>query len=93
MMAPCHLKVSKPHRKCLISPNVGDALELTSISLKPERAWEIQVSRSFTSKDKLASSGCPPPTLENRRLQGYVREDKREARLWGRPGQGLRLGH
>lgn len=92
MTVPCHPKPSKPQHKCLISPNLGDALELTNISPKMERAWELRGYRSFTSKDKPASSGRPPPTPGNRRLQGSIREAKREARPRGRPGQGLGLG-
>lgn len=78
MMAPCHLKLSKPHRKCLISPNLGDALESTNISLKMERACKIRVYQSFTTKGKLASSGCPPPTLESSRATSGETKGKRD---------------
>lgn len=47
MTVPCHLKFSKPQCKCLISPNLGDAPELTNISPKMGRAWELRVYQSF----------------------------------------------
>lgn len=42
MMAPCHLKLSRPPRKCLIAPILGDALEVTNNSLKAEEPGRVE---------------------------------------------------
>lgn len=49
------------------------------------------VYQSFTPQDKLDPSGYLPLTLENRNLQGCIREDKGEMIL-RQPGQVLTSG-